>query len=234
VSNNDETIAKLLVREYNLGDKQIAKKYNYVVCILDCTLFSPSKKFYLCFLILNRLNQILTNIFSVFLVLFKQMSKTKAEAMFLNAVAQNYIHQIHYFVEKKIDINATNPKDSRTALQIAAAEGNNKYNSVCLNFCSFHISKNNQINNTASVDIPIYFCLFFFVDIRIYNKNYFKGNYSVVLFLLKQPNVIITRRDEWINQTAYYLIKKSPQTKVDRVVYSNLLRFLVRPGSVLL
>jgi small GTP-binding protein len=148
VYNNDETIAKLFVKEYNLGDKQVAKKYNYVVCLLD--------------------------------ILFKQMPKQKAEEMFLHAVAQNYLQQIKYFVEKKIDVNVVSPKDSRSALQIAASE----------------------------------------------------GYYSLFLFLLKQPNIIVTRYNEWVNQTVYYLLKKSPQTKSDCAIYSNLLRYLVRPSIV--
>lgn len=135
------------------------------------------------------------------------MSKQKIEQLFFNAVAQNYIKQVKYFVEKNIDINLVHPKDSKSALQIAAVEGSYK---LLSSFISVHFRYSDSLN----------------IELI--------GNYSVCMFLLKQPNIVISRPNEWVNQTAYHLLKKSPQTKSDAIIYIDLLRRLVTRGDVLI
>jgi ankyrin repeat protein len=60
--------------------------------------------------------------------LLKQISKKKIEELFFHAIMQNHIKQVRYFLEKKIvDVNTVDLRDQRTALQIAASQGNKKY-----------------------------------------------------------------------------------------------------------
>jgi hypothetical protein len=54
------------------------------------------------------------------------------------------------------------------------------------------------------------------------------------MFLLKQPNIVTSRPNEWVNQTAYHLLKKSPQTKSDAIIYIDLLHRLVTRGEALI
>jgi len=113
-------------------------------------------------------------------LIYTQLPKRKIEELFLNAVTQNFIAQVKYFIERQIDINLVHSKESKSALQLAAAE----------------------------------------------------GHYYLCMLLLKQPNIIIARPTEWVNQTAYHLLKKAPQTKSDAMIYIELLRRLVTKDNV--
>jgi hypothetical protein len=42
---------------------------------------------------------------------------------------------------------------------------------------------------------------------------------------------MITRPEEWVNQTAYHLFKTIPQTPLDTIKFFQLLKCLIRPGN---
>jgi ankyrin repeat protein len=112
--------------------------------------------------------------------LFPQLPDKRKEEFFINAVAQDFLNQVRYFVDKKMDVNLYSPKEEKSLLEIAASE----------------------------------------------------GHYATFTFLLNQPNIVVTRLGEWINKTAFYLIKKPPQTQTETLKLINLLRRLVKPKTI--
>jgi hypothetical protein len=55
--------------------------------------------------------------------LFPQLPLKVREEYFVHAVAQDYLNQVRYFIDKKMDINYYSPKDKKSLLEIAASEG---------------------------------------------------------------------------------------------------------------
>jgi hypothetical protein len=62
------------------------------------------------------------------------------EELLINAVSHNFIKQIRYFIDRKMNVNLYNSKESKTLLQIAASEGiDSFYHLYLYSFPSFQI-----------------------------------------------------------------------------------------------